>query len=93
MLYNSPQLDDGDEKVIADRIFEILSKPEPVLKASGPAAADLSGQWDVQSKFYAGIVEQTFMIEQKDDTMQGELSVGEYGNGTWTAKRHVFKMR
>lgn len=140
-LVNSSQLDDGDEKVIADRIFEILSKPEPVLKASGPAAADLSGQWDVQSKFYAGIVNQTFMIEQKDssfkgthighigprdltgtihgtdvlirstygvdgarvhsfftgkvvgDTMQGELSVGEYGNGTWTAKRHVFKMR
>jgi len=138
---NSSQLDDGEEKLIANRIFEILSKPTPTLKPSGPAGSNISGQWDVEVKFYAATVNQTFMIEQNDsnfkgthvgaagsrdltgtlhgqdilvrstygvdgarvhsffngkvvgDTMAGTLSVGEYGDATWTAKRHTFKMR
>jgi L-seryl-tRNA(Ser) seleniumtransferase len=138
---NSSQLDDGEEKIIADRIFELLSKPTPIPKPSGPAGSDISGQWDVEVKFYAATVSQTFMIEQKDtglkgthigaigprdltgelhgpdilirstygvdgarvhsffngkvtgDTMQGTLSVGEYGDATWSAKRHVFRMQ
>lgn len=138
---NSSQLDDGDEKVIADRLFEILSKPKAVSKPGGPAGSDVSGQWDVEVKFYATTVPQTFTLEQKDtnlkgthvgaagprdlvgtlhgqdilirstysvdgarvhsfftgkvngDTMEGKLSVGEYGDATWKAKRHVFRMR
>lgn len=137
---NSSQLDDGEEKIIANRIAEILSNPQSISKPSGPAAADLSGQWDVETKYYAATVSQTFMIEQKDnnlkgtytghigsrdltgtihgndivirstygvdgarvhsfftgklvgDTMEGHLSVGEYGEAMWKAKRHVFKM-
>ncbi len=137
---NSSQLDDGDEKVIANRLYEVLSKPQPVNRPSGPPAANLSGQWDVETKYYATTVSQTFMIEQNGnelkgtyighigprdlvgtihgndilirstygvdgarvhsfftgklvgDTMEGHLSVGEYGEGSWKAKRHVFKM-
>ncbi len=137
---NSSQLSDGEEKIVAERIFEVLSKPSVSSRPSGPAAANLSGQWDVETKYYAATVSQTFMIEQKDndlkgtyighigprdltgtihgndilirstygvdgarvhsfftgklvgDTMEGHLSVGEYGEGTWKAKRHVFKM-
>ena len=137
---NSSQLSDGEEKIVGDRIFEVLSKPQPSTKPSGPAAANLSGQWDVETKYYAATVNQTFMIEQKDNdlkgtyighigprdltgtihgndilirstygvdgarvhsfftgklvgnTMEGHLSVGEYGEGTWKAKRHEFKM-
>jgi D-glucosaminate-6-phosphate ammonia-lyase len=139
-LVNSSQLDNGEEKIVADRIFEILSKPVAISKPTGPAAGNLSGHWDVETKYYAATVNQTFMIEQKDnslkgtyighigprdltgtingndviirstygvdgarvhsfftgklvgDTLEGELSVGEYGSGTWKAKRHTFKM-
>jgi len=141
ILVNSSQLDDGDDKMIADRIFEILSKPKPTSKPSGPAGSDISGQWEVEVKFYAATVNQTLMIEQKDtnlkgthvgaagprdlvgtvhgldvlirstygvdgarvhsfftgkvagDTMEGALSIGEYGDATWKAKRHIFRMR
>lgn len=138
---NSSQLSPGEEKIIADRIYEILSNPKPINRPSGPAAADLSGQWDVETKYYAATVSQTFMIEQDGnnlkgtyigaigprdlvgtihgndvdirstygvdgarvhsfftgkvvgDTLEGHLSVGEYGEGTWKAKRHTFRMR
>lgn len=137
---DASQMDDGDEKIVANRIYEILSKPQPISRPSGAAAADLSGQWDVETKYYAATVQQTFMIQQSGtelkgtyighigsrdlvgtingndviirstygvdgarvhsffngklvgDTLQGHLSVGEYGEGTWSAKRHVFKM-
>jgi D-glucosaminate-6-phosphate ammonia-lyase len=137
---NSSQLSDGEEKIVANSIFEILSKPAVLNRPSGSPAADLSGQWDVETKYYATTVSQTFMIEQKGnnlkgtyighigsrdlvgtihgndinirstygvdgarvhsfftgklvgDTLEGHLSVGEYGEGTWTAKRRVFKM-
>jgi D-glucosaminate-6-phosphate ammonia-lyase len=141
ILVNSSQFSDGDEKIIANRIFEVLSKPQPASGPDGAAGADLSGQWDVETKFYAGTVSQTFMIEQKEssfkgtyigsigprdltgtihgadviirstygvdgvrvhsfftgkatgDTMEGELSLGEYGRATWKARRHTFKMK
>lgn len=137
---NSSQLSNGEEKIIADRIFEVLSNPVASTRPSGAPAANISGQWDVETKYYATTVNQTFTIEQNDSTlkgtyighigprdltgtihgndilirstygvdgarvhsfftgklvgdiMEGHLSVGEYGEGSWTAKRHVFKM-
>jgi D-glucosaminate-6-phosphate ammonia-lyase len=89
ILVNSSQLSDGDEKVIAARIFSILSK-KPVRSApDAPAAADLSGAWELETKFYAAAVNQTFMIDQKDNLLKGiytgslgprELTGTIYGN-------------
>jgi len=141
ILVNSSQLSDGEEKIVASHIFEVLSKPAAKSQAAVPAAADLSGHWDVETKFYASAVKQSFMIEQKGNTlrgtytgsigsreltgtisgqdilirstygvdgarvhsfftgkisgevMEGELSVGEYGQATWKAMRHQFKMK
>jgi len=141
ILVNSSQLSDGEENIVAAHIAAILSKPVGTAKENAPASADLSGQWDVETKFYASTVNQTFMFEQSGntlqgtytgslgprdltgslsggeiiirstigldgarvhsfftgkisgDTMEGELSVGEYGKATWKAKRHIFKMK
>ena len=38
-------------------------------------------------------VHSIFTGKIKGDTMEGDLSVGEYGKATWTAKRHTFKMK
>jgi D-glucosaminate-6-phosphate ammonia-lyase len=141
ILVNSSQLSDGEEKIVGSRIAEVFSKAGTAPASAAPAAADLSGTWDVETKFYAATVSQAFTIEQKDntlkgiytgsigsrdltgtingddilirstygvdgvrvhsiftgkikgDTMEGELSVGEYGKATWKAKRHIFKMK
>lgn len=71
ILVNSSQLSDGEEKVVATHLVSILSKPQGKSRATLPAGANLSGHWDVETKFYASTVSQTFMIEQKDNSLKG----------------------
>jgi D-glucosaminate-6-phosphate ammonia-lyase len=71
ILVNSSQLNNGDEKTVAAHISGILSKPKVNAKSDAPAAADTGGYWDVETKFYAATVKQTFMIQQKDNTLKG----------------------
>lgn len=131
----------GDEKVIADRISALLSKPP---RLEGPPAteiqhASVSGQWDVQFDFGRGSASHTLMLEQdgtklvgshrgefdsgdlsgtvagntlrfrsslptigsrvsfefsgtaSGNTLSGSVNLGEYGQTTWTAKRHEYR--
>jgi uncharacterized pyridoxal phosphate-dependent enzyme len=132
-------LQPGEDKIIADRVFSILTNPPLIKRAAGEAAFDLSGQWDLTMKFSASNVDQTLMIEQKGNefigthiasigsrdldgtlhgkqimmrssytkdgvrinytftgtadgnTMQGKVSLSEYGDAEWTAKRHDYR--
>ena len=129
----------GEEKIIAERLFTILTNPPMIKRAPGAAAFNLSGQWDLKMKFSASTVDQTLIIEQKDtiligthvasigsrdldgtlhgsevtirssytkdgvrinfsftgttdgNTMQGKVSLSEYGDAEWTAKRHDYR--
>ena len=129
----------GEEKIIAERLFTILTNPPMIKRATGTAAFNLSGQWDLKMKFSASTVDQTLIIEQKDtsligthvasigsrdldgtlhgsevtirssytkagvrinfsftgttdgNTMQGKVSLSEYGDAEWTAKRHDYR--
>lgn len=136
---HTPALQPGEEKIIADRVYALLTKPPMIKRAAGEAAFDLSGQWDLKMKFSASTVDQTLIIEQKGNefigthiasigsrdldgtlhgkqitirssytkdgvrinytftgtadanTMQGKVSLSEYGDAEWTAKRHDYR--
>ncbi len=62
----------GDEKVVADRLFAILSKP-PAQPAPTPAppATDLSGQWDVEIRFAAGRSTHALHLRQRGQEIDG----------------------
>jgi L-seryl-tRNA(Ser) seleniumtransferase len=63
----------GDEKIIADRLHGVLSAP-PVQKAQeSPKApvADLSGVWDVQIEYRAGVGLHTLSLRQQGGRIQG----------------------
>lgn len=126
----------GDEKVIADRLYEILSKaPRTPIPAAPPATANAGGRWEVNIEYLAGAANHIFFLEQQGntlagthegerlrgevsgtvsghevrmqsahrvegtslgyrftgtvagETMSGDLNVGEYGMGRWTARR------
>jgi D-glucosaminate-6-phosphate ammonia-lyase len=131
------QLEAGEEKIIADRVLEVLSKPHAKAQPPGAASVDVSGEWQIEMKFAASMVKQKFVFEQKgsdltgshitdfasrdlsgtldektilvrssytregvrlnftfsgtvsNDTMQGEVHLGEYGMAEWTAKRYL----
>ena len=68
---NPSQLEAGEEQIIADRVFEVLSNPPSLEKPQGPAAFDIRGQWDLDITFAASVVSQSFVFEQEGDHLVG----------------------
>src|SRR6185369_3475365 len=56
----------GDEKVVADRLFTLLSNPPRTAPQPAPKApvTDLSGQWDVQIDYIGGGSNHTLHLRQ-----------------------------
>jgi D-glucosaminate-6-phosphate ammonia-lyase len=66
------QIQPGEEKIIADRLYEVLSKkrsPKPEMAA---ASADLSGLWEVNIRFFSSTSQHTFKIEQDSNWISGD---------------------
>ena len=63
----------GDEKIIADRLVAILSKPPAQTEPGTPAApaADLSGQWNVRVQYAAATSAHTLHLTQKGNDLGG----------------------
>ena len=63
----------GDEKIVANRLYEILSAKRPPKPATAPkpAAGDLTGTWKVDIQFAASKSTHTIDISQKGDQLQG----------------------
>jgi D-glucosaminate-6-phosphate ammonia-lyase len=65
------QMQPGQEKIVADRIYEVLSQersPKPPLK---PPVANLTGRWDTTVEFYNSKSEHVLFIEQNGNQIQG----------------------
>ncbi len=63
----------GDEKIVADRIYKILSrKNEKKNVVVEPPAANLTGQWNVDVSFYSGKGEhKLFLAKQEGNDISG----------------------
>ncbi|HYK91463.1 MAG TPA: aminotransferase class V-fold PLP-dependent enzyme [Acidobacteriota bacterium] len=65
------QMQPGQEKIVADRICEVLSQkrsPKPPLKEP---VANLTGRWDTTVEFYNSKSEHVLFIEQNGNRIQG----------------------
>jgi D-glucosaminate-6-phosphate ammonia-lyase len=67
------QMQEGEDKIVADRLYEVLSekrgpKVAPAMKAP---AANLNGQWDVNIEFSSGQSQHSWFIEQDGNWLQG----------------------
>jgi L-seryl-tRNA(Ser) seleniumtransferase len=72
-------MDAGDERIVADRLYALLSKPAPQT-AAAPAAApigDLTGQWNVNIQFAAAKSTHTLHLTQRGSELGG-LHQGEF---------------
>jgi L-seryl-tRNA(Ser) seleniumtransferase len=63
----------GDEKVIAERLIAVFSKPPSQAEPGAPAApaADVSGQWNVRIEYAASASTHTFHLTQKGNDLGG----------------------
>jgi len=72
-------MDPGEERIIADAVYEGLTKPghyeDPVIPSGTPA--EMKGQWAVAIQYSRGSGEQRFTLEQSGNELtgmqQGEL--------------------
>ncbi len=91
------QMMPGDEKVVAERLYALLSKPPKMENPPAPPAgspASVAGQWDLHMDFVYGSINHTLMLEQDGGklvgTHQGEFASGEL-NGTVAANSVRFQ--
>ncbi|MCX6262651.1 MAG: selenocysteine synthase, partial [Bacteroidia bacterium] len=63
---SSGQMQPGNDKVVADRIFNLLSQKRTKSKEMAPPAANITGRWDVDIEFFSSRSQHTFFIEQQD---------------------------
>jgi D-glucosaminate-6-phosphate ammonia-lyase len=62
----------GDEKVVADRIHNVLSrKRAPKSTTVTSPAANITGQWDVEIEFFSSKGRHTLFIEQDGNWIRG----------------------
>ncbi len=65
------QMQPGNDRVVADRIYEILNKKYPKPAPMATPIADLSGRWTVDIEYYSSKSQHTFIIEQDGNWIQG----------------------
>ena len=66
------QMQPGEEKIVADRVYEVLSKKRTPKPATMTApSANLSGRWDVNVKFFSSTSQHAFNLEQDGNWIQG----------------------
>jgi L-seryl-tRNA(Ser) seleniumtransferase len=70
---NPHTLAPGDDKIIADRLFQILSAPHTLkpVEPAAPPAGDLSGAWQVDIQFVAGKSAHAFQLLQAGNRLTG----------------------
>ena len=61
----------GDDKVVADRLFEVLSRKRSPKPAPAAPAANISGRWDVEVAFFSSKSQHALTLEQDGNRLRG----------------------
>lgn len=63
----------GDERIVADRVYAVLSAQRTAKTSEPPKqpAADLSGVWDLHIEYAASTGEHSLSLQQQDGRIQG----------------------
>lgn len=65
------QMQEGNDQIVADRLYEVLSQKRTPKPAPAAAAHDVTGRWEVNIKFYNSESTHNFYIEQQDNWVTG----------------------
>jgi L-seryl-tRNA(Ser) seleniumtransferase len=73
VMLTSSMMAPGDEKIVAERVFQVLSAkraPKPVEEPQAPAT-NLSGQWEIEIQYAASKAVHTVHLEQHASQLHG----------------------
>ncbi len=71
VIISSGQMQPGNDKVVADRIVEVLTRTNTKSGEMAAPVTNLSGRWDVNVEFYSSKSQHTFFIEQDGNWIKG----------------------
>jgi uncharacterized pyridoxal phosphate-dependent enzyme len=76
------QMSPGDEKIVADRLYAVLSKPPKMEAPAEPQGqpVNVAGQWDLHLEFTRGSVDHSLILEQDGGKLIGTHH-GEFASG------------
>jgi L-seryl-tRNA(Ser) seleniumtransferase len=61
----------GDDKLVADRLYEIFSAAKPSSHSVGQPVTQLAGRWDVEVRYVVGDSKHTFFLETASNRVRG----------------------
>ena len=61
----------GDDKVVAERLLEVLSRKRSPKPAPAAPVANISGHWDVEVAFFSSNSQHTLTLEQDGNRLRG----------------------
>jgi hypothetical protein len=61
----------GDDRIVADRLHDLLSQPRSPKPAPASPVANLSGRWDVDIEFFSSKSQHSLILEQQNNRLQG----------------------
>jgi seryl-tRNA(Sec) selenium transferase len=61
----------GDDRVVADRLFALLSRKRSPRPAPPPPAGNLGGRWDVDIQFFSSASQHSLTLEQDGNQVRG----------------------
>jgi D-glucosaminate-6-phosphate ammonia-lyase len=65
------QMQDGDERVVADRLYESLSRKRSPIKEPASPSDDLTGEWEVSMDFLSSKTNHRFQLKQSSNWLTG----------------------
>lgn len=70
---NGSMMAPGDEKIVADRVYHVLSMKHTLkpVDAPRPPAANLSGQWEIEIQYTASKTTHTVHLQQDENRLEG----------------------
>jgi len=68
---SSGQMQPGNDKIVSDRVYEILTRNNPKPKEMAAPVTSLAGRWDVDVEFYSSKSQHTFFVEQDGNWIKG----------------------
>jgi D-glucosaminate-6-phosphate ammonia-lyase len=71
VIISSGQMQPGNDAVVAERIYEILSDRHTKPKEMAAPAGNLTGRWDVDIEFFSSRSQHTFFVEQDGNWIKG----------------------